>query len=261
MKKKFTKKEVLNKIVEKLNQKGFKKESLHERDKEELKPILKEIYDECSSFGGLDKSPLENWRQACKEIKAEKEEKKEEIKENIKEDNYKSIDKEENKRDILKREDYDDDLIQLEFPKVYIDKIHSPKIEKLSEQLEKQRKEEKLIREDYDKKIYEVIKVYLEKKEKSQQIKVDEKKNTEKKINDLKDEMKQKIKDNSHMTNNEFLMLLYLMKLKNESNPYIVDYSVTLESVYQSGNDDGDDEEIDYSLISKFESDLNKYLD
>ena len=265
MKKKFTKKEVLNKIVEKLNQKGFKKESLHERDKEELKPILKEIYDECSSFGGLDKSPLENWRQACKEIKAEKEEKKEEIKENIKEDNYKSIDKEENKRDILKREDYDDDLIQLEFPKVYIDKIHSPKIEKLSEQLEKQRKEEKLIREDYDKKIYEVIKVYLEKKEKSQQIKVDEKKNTEKKINDLKDEMKQKIKDNSHMTNNEFLMLLYLMKLKKEtlyeSNPYIVDYSVTLESVYQSENDDGDDEEIDYSLISKFESDLNKYLD
>ena len=77
--------------------------------------------------------------------------------------------------------------------------------------------------------------------------------------------MKQKIKDNSHMTNNEFLMLLYLMKLKKEtlyeSNPYIVDYSVTLESVYQSGNDDGDDEEIDYSLISKFESDLNKYLD
>ena len=34
MKKKNIKKEVLNKIVEKLNQKGFKKESLHERDKE-----------------------------------------------------------------------------------------------------------------------------------------------------------------------------------------------------------------------------------
>ena len=66
-------------------------------------------------------------------------------------------------------------------------------------------------------------------------------------------------------SSDEFLMLLYLMKLKKEtlyeSNPYIVDYSVTLESVYQSGNDDGDDEEIDYSLISKFESDLNKYLD
>ena len=265
MKKKYTKKEVLNKIVQKLNKEGFKKESLHEVGKEELKKILREIYDECSSFGGLDKSPLENWSQACKEIKAEKEENKEEIKETIKDDNYKSIDKEENKKDILKREDYDDDLIQLEFPKVYIDKIHSPKIEKLSEQLEKQRKEERNIREEYDKKIYDVIKIYIDKKEKSQQIKVDEKKNTEKKINDLKDDMKQKIKDNSHMTNNEFLMLLYLMKLKKEtlyeSNPYIVDYSVTLESVYQSGNDDEEDEDIDYSLVSKFESDLNKYLD
>ena len=96
----------------------------------------------------MDKSPLENWSQACKEIKAEKEENKEEIKETIKDDNYKNIDKEENKKDILKREDYDDDLIQLEFPKVYIDKIHSPKIEKLSEQLEKQRKEERNIREE-----------------------------------------------------------------------------------------------------------------
>ena len=45
-----------------------------------------------------------------------------------KDDNYKSTEKEENKKDLLKREDYDDDLIQLEFPKVYIDKIHGPKI-------------------------------------------------------------------------------------------------------------------------------------
>ena len=213
----------------------------------------------------MDKSPLGNWSQACKEIKAEKEENKEEIKETIKDDNYKSIDKEENKKDILKREDYDDDLIQLEFPKVYIDKIHSPKIEKLSEQLEKQRKEERQIREEFDKVITEEIKKYKVEQEKNQQFNVDEKKKLEKKIKDLKNEMKQRIKDNSHMTNNEFLMLLYLMKLKKEtlyeSNPYIVDYSVTLESVYQSGNDDEEDEDIDYSLISKFESDLNKYLD
>ncbi len=76
--------------------------------------------------------------------------------------------------------------------------------------------------------------------------------------------MKQRIKDNSHMTNNEFLMLLHLMKLKKEalyeSNPYIVDYSVTLESVYQSGNDE-DDEDDNNSLFSRFESDLNKYVD
>ena len=154
MKKKYTKKEVLNKIVQKLNKEGFKKESLHEVGKEELKKILREIYD--------------------------------------------------------------------------------------------------------------VIKIYIDKKEKSQQIKVDEKKNTEKKINDLKDDMKQKIKDNSHMTNNEFLMLLHLMRLKKEtvyeSNPYIVDFSVTLESVYQSENaeDEGDG---DNYLFSKFESDLNKYVD
>ena len=43
MKNKYIKKEVLNKILEKLNQKGFKKDSLYERHKEELKQILKSI--------------------------------------------------------------------------------------------------------------------------------------------------------------------------------------------------------------------------
>ena len=86
----------------------------------------------------------------------------------------------------------------------------------------------------------------------------------EKKIKDLKNEMKQRIKDNSHMTNNEFLMLLHLMRLKKEtvyeSNPYIVDFSVTLESVYQSesAEDEGDG---DNYLFSRFENDLNKYVD
>ena len=264
MKRKANNQEILNKIVELLNEKGFTKESLHDKDKEELKPILREIYKIYGSFGGMDKSPKKNWRQACLEILAEKEENKEETKTIEKDDNFKTMDKEEIKKDILKREDYDDDLIQLEFPKVYMDRIHGPKIEKLSEQLEKQRKEERQIREEYDKKITEEIKAYREKQEKSQQLKVDEKKKLEKKIEDLKDEMKQRIKDNSHMTNNEFLMLLHLMRLKKEtiyeSNPYIVDFSVTLESVYQSENaeDDGDDSN---SLFSKFESDLNKYVD
>ena len=66
------------------------------------------------------------------------------------------------------------------------------------------------------------------------------------------------------MTNNEFLMFLHLIKLKKEAlyetNPYFVDYSVTLESVYQSGNDE-DDEDDNNSLFSRFESDLNKYVD
>ena len=264
MKKKISNQEILNKIVQKLNEKGFTKESLHDKDKEELKPILREIYKEYGSFGGMDKSPRENWRKACLEILEEKEENKEEVKTITKDENFKSIDKEENKKDILKREDYDDDLIQLEFPKVYIDKIHGPKIEKLSEQLEKQRKEERQIREEFDKVITEEIKKYKVEQEKNQQFNVDEKKKLEKKIKDLKNEMKQRIKDNSHMTNNEFLMLLHLMRLKKEtvyeSNPYIVDFSVTLESVYQSesAEDDGDG---DNHLFSRFESDLNKYVD
>ena len=263
MKKKISNQEILNKIVQKLNEKGFTKESLHDKDKEELKPILREIYKEYGSFGGMDKSPRENWRKACLEILEEKEENKEEVKTITKDENFKSIDKEENKKDILKREDYDDDLIQLEFPKVYIDKIHGPKIEKLSEQLEKQRKEERQIREEFDKVITEEIKKYKVEQEKNQQFNVDEKKKLEKKIKDLKNEMKQRIKDNSHMTNNEFLMLLHLMRLKKEtvyeSNPYIVDFSVTLESVYQSesAEDDGDG---DNYLFSRFESDLNKYV-
>ena len=264
MKKKISNQEILNKIVQKLNEKGFTKESLHDKDKEELKPILREIYKEYGSFGGMDKSPRENWRKACLEILEEKEENKEEVKTITKDENFKSIDKEENKKDILKREDYDDDLIQLEFPKVYIDKIHGPKIEKLSEQLEKQRKEERQIREEFDKVITEEINKYKVEQEKNQQFNVDEKKKLEKKIKDLKNEMKQRIKDNSHMTNNEFLMLLHLMRLKKEtvyeSNPYIVDFSVTLESVYQSesAEDDGDG---DNYLFSRFESDLNKYVD
>ena len=264
MRKKLSNQEVLNKIVQKLNEKGFSKESLHTKDKEELKPILREIYKEYGTLGGLEKSPKENWRKACLEILAEKEENKEEVKTIVKDDNFKSIDKEEIKKDILKGEDYDDDLIQLEFPKNYIDKIHGPKIEKLSEQLEKQRKEERQIREEFDKIITEEIKKYKIEQEKNQQFNVDEKKKLEKKIKDLKNEMKQRIKDNSHMTNNEFLMLLHLMRLKKEtvyeSNPYIVDFSVTLESVYQSesAEDEGDG---DNYLFSRFENDLNKYVD
>ena len=267
MKKKISNQEILNKIVQKLNEKGFTKESLHDKDKEELKPILREIYKEYGSFGGMDKSPRENWRKACLEILEEKEENKEEIKTITKDENFKSVDKEENKKDILKREDYDDDLIQLEFPKVYIDKIHGPRIEKLSEQLEKQRNEERRIKDDFDKTLANELRIFRERQEKSQQQQFnigDEKKKLDKKRRDFKNQMKQKIKNNSHMTNNEFLMLLHLMRLKKEtvyeSNPYIVDFSVTLESVYQSesAEDEGDG---DNYLFSRFENDLNKYVD
>ena len=264
MKKKVSNQEILNKIAQKFNEKGFNKNTINEKDKEELKPVLREIYKEYQSFGGMEKSQKENWRKACFEIMQEfKKENKEETKTIQKDDNYKSTEKEENKKDLLKREDYDDDLIQLEFPKVYIDKIHGPKIEKLAEQLEKQRKEEKAIREYYDKLITEEIK-NTEKQEKSQQFNVDERKKLESKIQKLKSEMKQKIKDNPQMTNNEFLMLLHLMRLRKEtvyeSNPYIVDFSVTLESVYQSEKDEDDGDDNNY-LFSRFENDLNKYVD
>jgi len=265
MNSKLTDKEILEKVVHKLNEKGFNRRTIAKISKEDLKPILREIYKKHHGFGGLDKSQKEAWRSACLEIKKESEENnKEDTKTQQKDDNYKSVDKEDNKKDLSKREDYDDDLIQLEFPQVYIEKIHGPKIEKLSEQLERQRKEERQIKEDYEKNIGEEIKKFKERQEKSQQFNnVEEKKKLEKTIKDLKKEMKQKIKDNPYMKNNEFLMLLCLMRLKKEalyeSNPYNVDFSVTLDSVYQSREDD--ETEFSSNLFSKFEIDLNKYVD
>ena len=130
--------------------------------------------------------------------------------------------------------------------------------------MERQRKDERQIKEDCEKNIYDEIKKYKENQEKTQQFNnADRKKDLDKTIKDLKKGMKQKIKDNLYMKNNEFLMLLCLMRLKKEtlyeSNPYIVDFSVTLDSVYQSKKDDETDDSS--NLFSKFESDLNKYVD
>ena len=256
---------ILEKVVQKLNEKGYSKKTISKISKDELKPILREIYKEHHNLGGLERSQKESWMRACKEVIQEfADNNKEDTKTQQKDENYKSIDKEENKKDQSKREDYDDDLIQLEFPQVYSEKIHGSKIEKLSEQLEKQRKEERQIKEDCEKNISEEIKKYKERQEKTQQFNnQEEKKKLDKTIKDLKKEMKQKIKDNPYMKNNEFLMLLCLMRLKKESlyesNPYIVDFSVTLDSVYQSKKDDETDDSS--NLFSKFEYDLNKYVD
>ena len=261
----MTDKDILEKVVQKLNEKGYSKKTITKISKDELKPILRDIYKEYHSLGGLDKSQKESWQRACKEVIQEfTDNNKEDTKTQQKDENYKSIDKEENKKDQSKREDYDDDLIQLEFPQVYSEKIHGSKIEKLSEQLERQRKEERQIKEDCEKNIYDEIKKYKDNQEKTQQYNnPDKKKDLDKTIKDLKKGMKQKIKDNPYMKNNEFLMLLCLMRLKKEtlyeSNPYIVDFSVTLDSVYQSKRDDEMDDSS--NLFSKFESDLNKYVD
>lgn len=258
-------KDILEKLVSKLNEKGYNRKTISKISKEELKPILREIYKECHSLGGLERSQKTSWQKACEEVLKEfTDSNKEDTKTQQKDENYKSIDKEDYKKDQSKREDYDDDLIQLEFPQVYSEKIHGSKIEKLSEQLERQRKEERQIREEFEKNIGDLIKKYKESQEKSPQFNTaDEKKKLDKTIKDLKKEMKQKIKDSPYMKNNEFLMLLCLMRLKKESlyesNPYIVDFSVTLDSVYQSKKDDETDDSS--NIFSRFESDLNKYVD
>ena len=256
---------ILEKVVLKLNEKGFNKKTISKISKDELKPILREIYKEYHNLGGLEKSQKESWQRACKEVIQEfTDNNKEDTKTQQKDENYKSIDKEDYKKDQSKREDYDDDLIQLEFPQVYSEKIHGSKIEKLSEQLEKQRKEERQIKEDCEKNISEEIKKYKEKQEKTQQFNnAEEKKKLDKTIKDLKKEMKQRIKDNPYMKNNEFLMLLCLMRLKKESlyesNPYIVDFSVTLDSVYQPKKDEEVKDNSD--LFRNFDDNLNKYVD
>lgn len=264
MKHKMSDNEILEKVVQKLNEKNFSKKTISKISKDELKPILREIYKEYHSLGGLDKSQKESWKMACQEIIQEfSNNNKEDTKTQEKDENHRSTDKEDNKKDQSKREDYDDDLIQLEFPQVYSEQIHGPKIEKLSEQLEKQRKEERQIKEDCEKNISEEIKKYKEKQEKNQQFNGDDKKKLERTIKDLKREKKQKIKDNPYMKNNEFLMLLCLMRLKKEilyeSNPYIVDFSVTLDSVYQPKKDEEIKDNSD--LFRNFDDNLNKYVD
>ena len=99
--------------------------------------------------------------------------------------------------------------------------------------------------------------VYINKKQEDAKIAI------EKKIKEAKAKSKEEIKHETCMKNNDFLNLLCLMRLKKESlyenNPYIVEYSVTLDSVYQSKINENDVERKD--LFEKFENDLNKYVD
>ena len=70
-------KDILQKLVAKLNNNGFTKNNLFKVGKDEIKPILSEIYQEYHSFGGLENSPKQIWRQACEEIIHEFSEKEE----------------------------------------------------------------------------------------------------------------------------------------------------------------------------------------
>ena len=70
-------KEILSKIVEKFNKNGFTKIKLINARKDELKPILREIYQEYHSFVGMENSPKEAFREGCREIIQEFREKEE----------------------------------------------------------------------------------------------------------------------------------------------------------------------------------------
>ena len=64
----YDNKYILQKLVDKLNEKGFNKFSIMNISKEELKPIMIEIYQKYHTFAGLEKSPKEVWKKVCKEI-------------------------------------------------------------------------------------------------------------------------------------------------------------------------------------------------
>jgi hypothetical protein len=85
----------------------------------------------------------------------------------------------------------------------------------------------------------------------------------EEKRKEEKRNMKKRIKDNKYMKNDEFLLLLCLMRKKKEqmyeNNPYIVDFSITLDSVYQSKKEEDLEEEKE--LFNYFDYDLNKFID
>ena len=71
------KREILSKFSKILNKNGFTKERIYRANKDEIKPSLRELYQECHSFGGIENSGKEVWRQACEEVLQEFNEKEE----------------------------------------------------------------------------------------------------------------------------------------------------------------------------------------
>jgi hypothetical protein len=256
-------KKIYEKVLQLLNDAEYTKEKLSNITKEELKPFLREVYGEFGTLGILVNSQKEVWKKAVEEIINENKVKDEEklMKKELSEINTII---EDTKVDQLNSEDYDD-LIQPEFPTEYNDIIHSRRIEKLALQLENERKEEAKIRNEFENFIENEIRNREEMREKvrvnltddSDKMSLDEKRKEEKR------NMKKKIKDNKYMKNDEFLLLLCLMRKKKEqlyeNNPYIVDFSVDLDSVYQSKKEDDIEEEKE--LFNFFDYDLNKFVD
>lgn len=253
------------KVTELLNKIGVNKKTIKTIDKEKLKQIFKDVYKEFNTLSPFDTCANKDWREAALEVLKEEQpnnQENQEIKGKGVIDNE-GNEKEDFKDDQSSNEDYDD-LIQPEFPKKFCESFHNKKIENLIKKLEDERKEENECKEKYEDSIKKEIDKYL-KESRDKQDFTDEDK--DKKLQDirknLKKTLKKDIKNISSMKNNEFLLLLCLMRLKKEtlyeSNPYIVEFSVTLDSVYQSKKDEDTDEDRD--LLNHFEEDLNKYVD
>ena len=134
-------------------------------------------------------------------------------------------------------------------------------MEKLSRQLEMERREESRLLNEYNLFVENEIKNFEEVKDKNKE-EID-KAYLDEKIKEEKINLKKKIKDNKYMKNDEFLLLLCIMRKKKEqlyeNNPYFVDFNVTLDNVYQSEKDENEEET--KFILNNFDIDLNKYVD
>ena len=130
-------KKIYQKLVLILNQNGYTKERLSSITKDQLKPILHEIYTEFNSLGSLANSQKLMWKKASEEVITENSIKEDE--KFVKKESKQYLKNIDNKTEQLNSEDYDD-LILPEFPTEYNESLHAKKMEKLTRQLENERR-------------------------------------------------------------------------------------------------------------------------
>lgn len=238
----------MNVLREILDQKGYNKSTLQNIKKDDAKEIFKEIYAKYKSLDGIDISKASSiWKDAAEEVINENTPRKQRNQLG-KQQLYHQTNQSDTFRDIKKNEDdtYEkidyDDLIQAEFPTEFNENVHEKRIMQLAKKLADERAEELYYRKEYENKEKEVREKYKDdkddKKKKSDLDDNQKKMIIETELKKAKFKMKVNIKNNKMMKNDEFLLLLCLMRKKKEklieNNPYIVDYAVTLNSVYHS---------------------------
>lgn len=240
---------MMNVLREILDQKGYNKSTLQNIKKDDAKEIFKEIFAKYKSLDGIDISKASLiWKDAAEEVINENTPQKQRRSQLGKQqlyhqtspsDTFQEIKK--NEEELYEKIDYDD-LIQAEFPTEFNENVHEKRIMQLAKKLADERAEELYFRKEYENKEKEVREKYKddkdEKKKKSDLDESQKKKIIENELKKAKFKMKVNIKNNKMMKNDEFLLLLCLMRKKKEklieNNPYIVDYAVSLNSVYQS---------------------------